>query len=422
MEDRCLISFPSRLRHGSVRYPSPQAPEDLVVRFMPPLSHERQRWILETLRQHRARSVLDIGCGEEPGRDLDLTRVSALDIDPDVIQEAAHAAIDEQVAVWLGRLQDINPTFYEFDAIVSTEVSDRTCPRRRASCVLGRTAGNIPTRLLLLTTPNYTFNARFHPPGVPRKGFLDPTGQTTRVFRHDDHKREWTVDEFDTWCRQAAEKHGYDYTLGGVGVPTERDPYNRDLGYASQTALFIRRDVHIPTLDRLSLDDSQSAHQLIAERTFPSDSRAGHPMPNSEIRSALVYLMNMRGEGKLTFSELWSELAMPSGGSMGALENALMEQGETTEGDTVGQWSIAPPRNANAYTDPKWDRVVVWKEFQLGPLRNEDQDTGYGNEEYDEEGYEYGGEEEYEGDGDHHWEVTNSMRDPFQMIGPCLSP
>ncbi|KAF8699149.1 O-methyltransferase, partial [Rhizoctonia solani] len=435
--------------------PSPQAPEDLVVRFMPPLSHERQRWILETLRQHRARSVLDIGCGEgsllgvlcksasgvpndsslEPGRDLDLTRVSALDIDPDVIQEAAHAAIDErkphylapwgsgedgwyirwaqlEVAVWLGRLQDINPTFYEFDAIVSTEVIEHV-PEDVLPAFSDVLLGTYLPRLLLLTTPNYTFNARFHPPGVPRKGFLDPTGQTTRVFRHDDHKREWTVDEFDTWCRQAAEKHGYDYTLGGVGVPTERDPYNRDLGYASQTALFIRRDVHIPTLDRLSLDDSQSAHQLIAERTFPSDSRAGHPMPNSEIRSALVYLMNMRGEGELTFSELWSELAMPSGGSMGALENALMEQGETTEGDTVGQWSIAPPRNANAYTDPKWDRVVVWKDFQLEPLRNEDQDTGYGDEEYDEEGYEYGGEEEYEGDEDHHWEVTNSMRDPI---------
>jgi hypothetical protein len=72
--------------------------------------------------------------------------VAALDIDPDVIQEAAHAATDErkphylapwgsgedgwyirwaqlEVAVWLGRLQDPNPSFHGFDAIVSTEVS-----------------------------------------------------------------------------------------------------------------------------------------------------------------------------------------------------------------------------------------------------------------------------------------------------------
>ncbi|CCO31717.1 Small RNA 2'-O-methyltransferase [Rhizoctonia solani AG-1 IB] len=435
--------------------PITQTPEDLVVRFMPPLSHERQRWILETLRRHRARSVLDIGCGEgdllsvlckpastipndsslEPGRDLDLTRVAALDIDPDVIQEAAHAATDErkphylapwgsgedgwyirwaqlEVAVWLGRLQDPSPSFHGFDAIVSTEVIEHV-PEAVLPAFSDVLLGTYLPRLLLLTTPNYTFNARFHPPGVPRKGFIDPTGQTTRVFRHDDHKREWTVDEFDAWCRQAAEKHGYDYTLGGVGVPTERDPYDRNLGYASQTALFVRRDVHIPTLDRLSLDEPQSAHQLITECTFPSDPRAGHPKSNSEIRSALVYLMNMRGEGELTFSELWSELAMPSGGSMGTLENALMEQGETTEEDTLGEWSIVPPRNPNAHTDPKWDRVVVWKEFQPEPLHSEDQGVGYENEGYDVgEGYQYGSGEEYEGDGDYRWEVANPVHDP----------
>ncbi|CAE6512003.1 unnamed protein product [Rhizoctonia solani] len=439
---------------SSPSVPTPNTPEDLVVRFMPPLAHERQRWILETLRLHRARSVLDIGCGEgdllnvlckpaaaipndtssEPGRDLDLTRVAALDIDPDVIQEAAQAATQDRhphylspwgsgedgwyirwaeldVAVWLGRLQDLNPTFHGFDAIVSTEVIEHV-PEDVLPAFSDVLLGTYSPRLLLLTTPNYTFNARFHPPGVPRKGFIDPTGQTTRVFRHDDHKREWTVDEFDAWCRQAADKHGYDYTLGGVGLPTERDPYERELGYASQTVLFIRRGANntMPTLDRLSLDaESHSAHTLIAKRTFAADPRAGHPKSNREIRDALVYLMNMRGEGELTFSELWSELAMPSGGSLGALEKALMELGDELEGDTLGQWSIMPPRNPNAYTDPRWDRVVVWREFQLAPP-----DEGE-CEAYEGEGqYEYGsGEEvEYEGDGDYHWEVNGSMHEP----------
>lgn len=114
---------------------------------------------------HNPPQVLDIGCGEgdllsvlskptscipnddssEAGRELDLTRVAALDIDPDVVQEAAQAATQDRqphylapwgsgedgwyirwakldVAVWLGRLQDPNPTFHGFDVIVSTEV------------------------------------------------------------------------------------------------------------------------------------------------------------------------------------------------------------------------------------------------------------------------------------------------------------
>lgn len=166
---------------------SPTTPDvkDLPVRFVPPLALERQRWILETLRLNRALSVsrlpfvvphcqifkqvLDIGCGEgsllnalcnpatsvpneppdkyltTPIRDLSLTRVAALDIDPSVIQDAAHAATFDrephylapwgsgedgwyvrwaplEVAVWLGRLEVTNSSFYGFDAIVSTEV------------------------------------------------------------------------------------------------------------------------------------------------------------------------------------------------------------------------------------------------------------------------------------------------------------
>jgi hypothetical protein len=113
--------------------------------------------------------VLDIGCGEgsllqalcnpasgipndaqdkhltSPIRDLSLTRVAALDVDPSVMEDAAHAATYDrqphylapwgsgedgwyirwaplEVALWLGRLEVLNPSFYGFDAIVSTEV------------------------------------------------------------------------------------------------------------------------------------------------------------------------------------------------------------------------------------------------------------------------------------------------------------
>lgn len=434
--------------------------------------------------------MLDLGCGEgsllsalcgpassvpndpqdshlsSPVRDLSLERVAGLDIDPAVIDDAVNAATYDrephylapwgsgedgwyirwaplEVSVWQGQLEVPNPEFYGFDAIVSTEVyaisfvwlatSDHLAGRFEhvPDSVLPAFShvllGQYRPRLMLLTTPNFTFNARFHPPDVPRKGFLDPTGQTSRVFRHSDHKREWTVPEFEEWCLEAANTHGYEVKLDGVGVPVEPDPFGRELGYASQTALFVRRDSDPGSLglERMNIASlfasTGPAHQLIAQKVFPADPRAGQPQPARAIRAALAELMNVRGEGELTFSELWCELAMPCGGSVAALVDALMEapEGETPQdssiyaapeetdtstsddrvgeaGDTLGQWFILPPRNPNCYTEPRWDRVVVWQEFKDRPLQQEaGPDEFHETTEEDVEG-EYASEEEYE--------------------------
>lgn len=87
-------------------------------------------------------------------------------------------------------------------------------------------------------------------------GYPDPTGRTNRVFRHHDHKFEWTVDEFREWCEDAAKKWGYEVEIGGVGVAIQKDPWGRDeeLGKASQTALFRRKDGEAP----LSMDERRS--------------------------------------------------------------------------------------------------------------------------------------------------------------------
>lgn len=305
---------------------------------------------------------------------------------------------------------------------------------------------------MLLTTPNFTFNARFHPPDVPRKGFLDPTGQTTRVFRHSDHKREWTVPEFEEWCIEAAKAHGYNATLGGVGVPVEPDPFGRDLGYASQTALFVRQESDPGSLglEKMSISGTFAStgppHQLIARKIFPVDPRAGHPQSTHTIRATLAKLMNVRGEGELTFSELWCELAMPCGGSLAALVNALMEPREdrsiyapteeTNEDpsedaideapDTVGQWSILPPRNPNVYTEPRWDRVVVWEGFKdTRVVQKEGPEDFY--EPNEEEEVEYGSEEEcisqsatWENSGGG-WPQTGEEASAPVMVDPRLS-
>jgi hypothetical protein len=52
--------------------------------------------------------------------------------------------------------------------------------------------GRYRPRIVVVTTPNYDFNALFPPPekGAPpnKNHTLDPTGRTHRYFRDDDHK------------------------------------------------------------------------------------------------------------------------------------------------------------------------------------------------------------------------------------------
>lgn len=79
----------------------------------------------------------------------------------------------------------------------------------------------INPKLVIVTTPNRDFNIYFPDP---------------KQFRHDDHKFEWTREEFTDWCRSTADMFGYSFQLTGVGLPerfTEK-------GFCTQIAVFTR--------------------------------------------------------------------------------------------------------------------------------------------------------------------------------------
>ena len=61
--------------------------------------------------------------------------------------------------------------------------------------------------------------------------FLEPG-----KLRHRDHRFEWTREEFGTWARATAERHGYRVEIGEIG------PEDAEVGAPTQRALFHRRD------------------------------------------------------------------------------------------------------------------------------------------------------------------------------------
>ncbi len=175
--------------------------------------------------------------------------------------------------------------------------------------------GRLRPKLLLVTTPNYAFHVHFnrdpHNHGDP--GFPDPTGKTSRRFRHSDHKFEWTTAEFRQWCHRIAKEYGYQVEVGGVGqaiyppgVAEHQKAKARDveedaaveeddedsIKYATQVALF-RSKKHFPTSlatasaarRRQGQASEETEQRGRREQAVSSSSSGGTPAPTSTATS-----------------------------------------------------------------------------------------------------------------------------------------
>lgn len=169
-------------------------------------------------------------------------------------------------------------------------------------------------RLLFLTTPNYTFNARWTPPGIhEREGYPDPTGRTDRVFRHSDHKFEWTIQEFRVWCEAAAHEWGYKVDVSSVGRAREPDPWGREneLQGATSIAEFIRQDEKRmeagPALAAIQRARQRPPHTLLADHHHDVDLLARHPAPADKIADAIREKMTSWREMIVGLQDLWFE-------------------------------------------------------------------------------------------------------------------
>ncbi|KII85179.1 hypothetical protein PLICRDRAFT_45333 [Plicaturopsis crispa FD-325 SS-3] len=332
----------------------------LEVRFFPPLYQQRRIWVLDILRRENVTRVVDVGCGEgellralsqpafylrpeyetnsttpvspasaypEEFTNLHCTDIAGLDVlEPDLgfaVEATAPPKEDEDVVrwepleakIWKGGLEVFNPAFMDFECIVSTEVIEHL-PEDVLPKFADMLLGVYHPRLFLVTTPSYTFNARFTPPGVTeRNGFPDPTGRTDRVFRHSDHKFEWTVEEFKEWCTTVAEQWGYDVITETTGRAVQDDPWGRDaeLGGASQNAEFRRRDDQESVQKRAqgrqavldNREESQQEHELLATHQHTAHPLAQKPAGVAEIADAVWKSMIASREAFAPIEQLW---------------------------------------------------------------------------------------------------------------------
>lgn len=95
-----------------------------------------------------------------------------------------------------------------FDAACAVEVVEHIVPEKLPifEQILFQKAAP-PT--VIVTTPNREYNARY-----PRVG--------REMFRHEDHRFEWTREEFAAWAAKICGRYGYEVDIKGIGEMDER--------------------------------------------------------------------------------------------------------------------------------------------------------------------------------------------------------
>ncbi len=187
--------------------------------------------VLAVLKEHGARSVLDLGCGE--GRLLKLLmqersfeRIVGMDVAYRILEKARQRlhlehTTEKQLArvkIMHGSLTYRDKRLEGYDAAAVVEVIEHLdAPRLRAfERVLFEFAH---PGLVVITTPNAEYNVKF---ATLHAG----------TFRHSDHRFEWTRQQFQQWATQVAARFGYAVVFEAIG------PEDELVGGPSQMAVF----------------------------------------------------------------------------------------------------------------------------------------------------------------------------------------
>ncbi|KAI7853050.1 hypothetical protein BDC45DRAFT_174767 [Circinella umbellata] len=251
--------------------------EDRSGFFNPPLWRQRRTFILDILRKHGASTVLDYGCGEAsvlsfliPSTDdpIQIIKLAGVDICSEVLEEAVQACqpweedykcLREKpltIDIYQGSVDQFDTRLLGYEALVCSEVIEHLY-KPTLDKFLDITLGHYSPPMMIVTTPNSEYNINFDELQY---------GTPNAIFRHDDHKFEWTRQEFQEWCHEGAIKYNYDVEFKGIGlVEGKRDDLS--VGHCTQACIFTRRQEY----EKSSLleQEKQQPHQLVKHIEFP---------------------------------------------------------------------------------------------------------------------------------------------------------
>ena len=200
-----------------------------------PLSLNQQRLLAvrDALLTTGAKRVVDLGCGEGKLlrlllQDRQFEEILGMDVSVRSLEIATRRLKLERLPErQTGRIQLIHGSLMyrdariaDYDAAAIVEVIEHLDPPRLSA--FERVVFEFARPgVVVITTPNREYNATW--PSLP-----------AGVFRHSDHRFEWTREEFQSWSTRIAERYGYSVEFKPVG------PEHPELGSPTQMGVFER--------------------------------------------------------------------------------------------------------------------------------------------------------------------------------------
>jgi 3' terminal RNA ribose 2'-O-methyltransferase Hen1 len=195
------------------------------------LNQIRLNSVLEQLKKSKAKSVLDLGCGE--GKLLRLllkekqfNNIAGMDVSYTALTkgkdrlhwEEMAPKQKERIKLFQGALTYKDSRLEGYDSAAIIEVIEHLDENRLKS--FERVVFEFAKpKTIILTTPNIEYNVMFEK-------------MDANTLRHTDHRFEWTRDEFENWAGQVAKRNNYNIEFLPIGDVNEK------VGAPSQMGIF----------------------------------------------------------------------------------------------------------------------------------------------------------------------------------------
>ncbi len=185
--------------------------------------------VAATLKELGAKRVLDLGCGEGKLirrllKDRQFEEIIGVEVSSLSLARAAEKLEREperlrsRAKFLHGALIYRDARLRGYDAAALVEVIEHVEPARLHHLEFA-IFGDARPKAVIVTTPNADYNTLF--PSLP-----------AGLFRHADHRFEWSRMEFEAWCRKVGETYGYMWEIRPLGDVDETH------GAPSQMAVF----------------------------------------------------------------------------------------------------------------------------------------------------------------------------------------
>ncbi|KAF2984540.1 hypothetical protein EK904_003486 [Melospiza melodia maxima] len=192
-----------------------------IIKFEPPLYKQRYQFVKDLVEKYKPKKVADLGCADCSLLWM-LKFCSCIEVlaGLDICANPSERSLT--VTLHHGSVAHKDPCMLGFDLVTCIELIEHLEEselKKFPEVVFGFMAPSI----VVISTPNSEFNCL-----LPR----------VMLYRHPDHKFEWSQAEFQSWALETARCYDYSVEFTGVGHP----PTGMEkVGFCTQIGVFFRK-------------------------------------------------------------------------------------------------------------------------------------------------------------------------------------